>query len=69
MKPIELFKEAVKIVATEAEKGNLICLGYIEVDGMEAVTLVCDDLYHAHNKAELKRIEEKIRKKVQHEQD
>ena len=61
MKPVELFKEAVKIVAAEAEKGNLICLGYCEVDGLEAVTLVSDDIYHAFNKEDLKKIEEKIR--------
>jgi len=60
MKPIELFKEAVKIVAAEAEKGNLICLDYCEVDGLEAVTLVGDDIYHAFNKEDLKKIEEKI---------
>ena len=63
MKPVELFKEAVKIVAAEAEKGNLICLDYCEVDGLEAVTLVCDGIgvYHAFNKEDLKKIEEKIK--------
>lgn len=60
MKPVELFKEAVKIVAAEAEKGNLICLGYCEVDGLEGVTLVCDGIYHAFNKEDLRKIEEKI---------
>lgn len=61
MKPIELFQEAVKFVAAEAEKGNLICLDYCELDGLESVTLVCDGIYHASNKEELKTIEEKIR--------
>ena len=62
MKPVKLFQEAVKIVAAEAEKGNLICLDFCQVKGLECVTLINSGcIYNAHNSEELREIAKKVR--------